>query len=187
MTGEQFLQPYYMYYDGPTNSLFFTDYVARLIFRYDFHKKKTYRATIENNLATSFIIPVYGESDKYAVCYNFSVAIIKWNGKDGIAKFDHDEFTVEQKQNGPIVGFDYGKVAPNFDIYCGSFQVNMCTKKPNYRNAAFYHYTTPIYKHLRVCGAIDFDEKNNYIYLCNTCERIILQYKWDPKTGKICK
>lgn len=95
MTAEQFLQPYYLHYDARTNSLLFTNRATQQIYRYDFHKKKTYRATIENNLAATAIIPVMGEKHKYMICSNFTVAIIKWNGKDRIAKFDHDEFTVQ--------------------------------------------------------------------------------------------
>ncbi|XP_055322727.1 regucalcin-like [Sitodiplosis mosellana] len=185
ISDEQWPQPYYMHYDAATHSLYFTDYAARQILRFDFHKKRTYRATIEDNIITSFIIPVQGEKNKFAICYNFTVAIIEWNGKEKIAKFDQDEFTVQPAQNNPVTGWDYGKMSPNYEFYGGSFRVNMCSKSPGTRNAAFYHYTRPIYKHLRVSGAFDWDVKNKYLYLCDTCGRVIRQFKWDPKTGNI--
>lgn len=53
------------------------------IYRYDFDKKKAYRATIENNLVATAIIPVFGEKHEYMIWFKLpvkGVAIITFGG-----------------------------------------------------------------------------------------------------------
>lgn len=185
ISDERWTQPYYLHYDISSHSLYSTDYAAREIRRFDFDEKRTYSATIEDDIVTSFIIPVKDTKDKFIVCYNFTVAMIKWNGKENKAKVIRDEIVVRPKKANPITGWDYGKVAPNYEFYGGSFRANMCSKSPSTRNAALYHNTKPILKHLRVSGAFDWNIKEKLFYHCDTCNRAISEYDWNPKTGHI--
>lgn len=176
-------QPYYMHYDDRSNSLYFTDYLARTINRFDFDKNRAYTATIENNIVTSFIIPVEGSRNRFIVCGGPTVFMIKWNGKDGEAKVIKDLFTLTAASDGPQ--WDYGKIAPNCEFYGGSTHLSMCSTLSGRREAAFYHNTKPIIKNILVSGAFDWDIRRNILYYVDVCNRLVRGFRWNPKTGDI--
>lgn len=180
---EKWPQPYYMHYDDRSNSLYFTDYLARTINRFDFHKNRTYTATIENNIVTSFIIPVEGSRNRFIVCGGTTVTLIKWNGKDCKAKVIKDLFTIKTALDGPQ--WDYGKIAPNCEFYGGSTHLSMCSTLSGRREAALYRNTKPIIKNILVSGAFDWDERRKMFYHVDICNRLVRGFRWNPKTGHI--
>lgn len=184
ISSEKFSQPYYLHYDTRSNCPYSTDYVGRNIWRFDFHEKRTYTATIENNIVASFNIPVEGTKNRFIVCGNFSVFLIEWNGIDSEAKVVRDLITVLATKKDPVAGWDYGKVSPTGEFYGGSFHPNMCSKSSEQCNAALYHNDKPIedFKKICVSGAIDWNVDKNLLYHVYTCDPVVREFKWDPKS-----
>lgn len=185
ISNERWPQPYYLHYCNESNSLYFTDYLTREIHRFDLIKKRTYTATIENNIVTSFIIPVEGSSNCFIVCGDVTVFMIEWNGKDSVAKVVRDLMTIPSTQTKPGTFWGYAKISPDCEFYNGAFQENMCSKSANIRNAALYHNTKPILTNLKVSGAFDWNVEKNLFYHVDTCNGLIREFKWNPKTGNI--
>lgn len=185
ISDERWPQPYYLHYCNESDSLYFTDYLSRQIHRFEFSTKRTFTATIENDVLTSFIIPVEGSRNRFIVCGNFTIFMIEWNGKDKVAKVIRSLMTVTPTQRNPATGYGYAKISPNYQFYDGSFRVTMCSKTPDPLNAALYYNTEPVWKNIAVSGAFDWNVKKNLLYLVDTCNSQILEFKWNPKTGKI--
>lgn len=54
---------------------------------------------------------------------------------------------------------------------------------PNHQNnAALYHNDKPIFKKICVSGAIDWNVDKNLLYHVDTCDPVVREYKWDPKS-----
>lgn len=171
-----------MHYDSSSNSLLFTDFLTREIHRFDFVQKKTYTATIENNVETSFIIPVEGTANRYIVCGNATMFEIEWNGRETVAKVIRDIFSLPPSEAGISLGL--AKISPSGQLYDGGFQAGMCSSKSN---AALYLNNKPIWTKFKVSGAFDWNVKKNLFYVNDPCNKTVIELRWDPKTGNLGK
>lgn len=68
------------HWDEGTQSLYYVDIHAKgdAVLRYDFREDKVYSAKIDGEPVVSFIIPVAGSPDHFAVGLRRRVAVIEW-------------------------------------------------------------------------------------------------------------
>lgn len=75
MLDERFTQPYAPFWNADENTLIFCDCVTGNIYRYT-------TGYIEDNIATTFIVPLEGSNNEYAISDVLKVDVIQWNGED---------------------------------------------------------------------------------------------------------
>lgn len=127
---KKWAQPYSLHYDAPTNSLFFSDYVDRTIHRFDLDENHVYTASIENDFASTFIIPLKGFKHRYIVSDKLTVTVIEWNGKESVARIVRDEFSVAQTGKYKSNNWNIAKASPSCKFYGGTFREELCSQNP---------------------------------------------------------
>lgn len=74
------------HWDGKSQSLYFVDMFKAGVHRWDYHKNKTFSASVEGCTWVSFIIPVKGRSSEFVVGDGTRLVLITWNGTSDKAK-----------------------------------------------------------------------------------------------------
>lgn len=82
MLDERFTQPYAPFWNADENTLIFCDCVTGNIYRYVWNEQSLKTGYIEDNIATTFIVPLEGSNNEYAISDVLKVDVIQWNGED---------------------------------------------------------------------------------------------------------
>lgn len=186
---KKWAQPYSLHYDAPTNSLFFSDYVDRTINRFDLDENHVYTASIENDIASTFIIPLKGFKNRYVVSDKLTVTVIEWDGKEKVAGIVRDEFSVEKTGKYKSNNWNIAKASPSCTFYGGTFRGELCSENPG-ASAFLYRYTRSngpkhLLRCLKLSGGIDWNINENLFYHADSCNEVIREFDYDPKTGNI--
>lgn len=189
LSPEMWVHPYSMHYDHQTNNLYFSDLVDRKIHRFDLNENRDYPATIENDIASTFIIPLKGFSDRFLVSDKHTVTIVQWNGRDPIARIVQETFTLETAAKYAGNNWNIAKASPHGQFYGGTFRKVTCSRSPG-AIAGLYKYTKSkgvkrLANCLKVSGGIEWNSKENLFYHTDSCNLVIREYDWNPKTGDI--
>lgn len=127
-------------------------------------------------------MPVDGSDREYIVGANRTAILIDWDGTSPKARKVRDLFSIPNGLSTVLAG-------PTGNLYVGSYGPTYCAEPPIY---PLYQYTS--------CGCIaqvadDFigitgtaiDKKRNIFYVIDACSKLLTSFKWDAKTGKLCR
>lgn len=187
---------YAPYWDYKTERLFFVNYntngTESSLFCYDYRDGIFYSAYIEGVTSPSFIIPTYKKYRKCKKCNHelFAVGIgtdtllVKWNGKSTKASVVDSLFSV----NDAPYQLDTGIADKHGRFYGGVFNGN-CSSSAS---RSFYRWTknegvVRLFGQLESTTGIVINEDENKLYQMDTCQLIISEFDYEPKTGDICK
>lgn len=191
------------HWDGKTQSVYYVDMFRAnecSIHRYDAAENKTYGASVEDETHVSFIIPVAGAIDLFAVGLRRRVAVIQWDGKSTVAKVLRIAFEVEQDNTLQNSALNDGKADPIGRLYTGTISSGVSNeikefddifKNSNYTNV-LYRYDTKtkvieVRNKIGLSNGLAWNEKKNKFYYVDSCDSNINEFNYDPKTGDICK
>lgn len=182
-----------LHYDPSTNSMYFIDYMAEnsTIFRYDSVEDKFYPAKIKDEGTASFIIPIEGRKNKYAVGLQEGVKEIEWDGKSNTAYVTRTVFLTARCPGCPTNHMDDGKADLNGRFYGGTLTSHACNfAEP--ANSSFYRYSKgeglkTILTHVRISNGLAFDTKEKKLFYDDTCAFNIREFNWNPISGELCK
>lgn len=182
------------HWDNETNSLYYVDIMKKdfSIHRYDVTENKIYSANIEGESYVSFIIPVAGATDLFAVGIGRRVGVIQWDGKSSGAKVVRIVFEVEQT-------FNDGKADPTGRLYCGT--ITQSGEKLEVFDDIFKNtnYTCALYKYdaknkvvqvrdkVRLSNGLAWNEKKKKFYYVDSCDLNVKEFDYDPDTGDLCE
>lgn len=145
---------------------------------------------IENEQMASFIIPIKGFKNQFAVGLNRGVKAIHWDGVSPIALVARDIFQVEHDSKYAKNHMHTGKADSKGRLYCGTFRTELCSPS-NSSYASFYRYTKKkgvkrLLRNIKISAGIAWNKKARKFYHIDSCNFILEEYDWNPKTGKLC-
>ncbi|XP_031638621.1 regucalcin-like [Contarinia nasturtii] len=186
----KWVHPYSLHYDIECNNLYFSDLLNQTINRFDLNDNQYYLASIEGDIAPSFIIPLEGQKNKFVISDKRTVSIIKWNGIDHTATVIRKLFTVETEEINANNNWNIAKVSPvTCRLYGGTFRGNLCSSEPG-GFASLYSYSKlggvkRLKSNFKISGGIDWNVAKRLFYHIDSCNLVIREYCWDPKSGKL--
>lgn len=157
------------------------------IFCYNISNGQVSAAYIENEFGPSFIVPVGGCKNQFAVGLENVVKIIKWDGISSSAQVIRSLPKVERDI---VSHFTYALVDPKGRLYTGTHnKEKLCSASPDHGFYLFSKLAKPrrVLKHTRLTTGIAINRNENKLYFADPCCFNIVEYDWDPKTGEICK
>ncbi|XP_031633592.1 regucalcin-like [Contarinia nasturtii] len=183
---------YSPHWDVETQSLHFVDFLSenRVLNRYDMCENRIYSATIETNQVPAFMIPLKRRPFQFAGGIDRSVKVINWDGRDSVATISKNLFRVEQSSKYDGNFWSVSKASPSSRFYGGTYRSVICSLSST-ANASLYRYSKNIgvgrlVKNLKVSGGIDWNVKERKFYHVDSCNGIIREFDYDPKTMNIC-
>lgn len=182
------------HWDSCTESLYFVDVFGKnfTIFRYDLNENKFYGAQIVGEKSSvSFIIPIKGCKDQFAVGLKRGVKVISWDGKSNTSKVIRTVFDTGRCNTCPTNQMNDAKADPKGRFYGGTIQLNLCNFAVS-ANSTFYRYTKQkgleqILYQVRVSNGIAFNERKKKCYYVDSCAFDIKIFNWNRKTGALRK
>uniref|UniRef100_A0A1A9W1H5 Regucalcin n=1 Tax=Glossina brevipalpis TaxID=37001 RepID=A0A1A9W1H5_9MUSC len=176
------------HWDIETQNLYYVDITAGKLLRYNYKDDKVYQAKIEGEDLASFIIPVAGTSDTFAVGSGRRVIIVKWDGISTNAQVEKTLFEV-QKNDKRFEGnrFNDGKCDPKGRLFAGTMR---------YVGDEFEHRWGELYKYeeggnvelvktdVGISNGLAWNEKTNKFYYIDTTDFEVKEYDYDFETGK---
>lgn len=183
---------YSLYWDNSTQNLYFVDFdlVDECIFRYDFHNKKLYAASIEGGYKNpSFIFPL--GNNLFAISIERTIMFIEWDGIASMAKFRGNRTFVEQGEVYAENHFDRGTIDPSGRLVAGTYRTNNCPAN-TFPNASLYLFekNRNIYTELsniKSTTGLAFNTKKKECYFVDYCDNFVSAFDWSPETGYISK
>lgn len=209
------------HWDAESQSLYYNDIYGNeaSILRYDYNEKRTYSATIGskniiftgikhskiiNNIflfalklldgepVVSFILPVEGTCNEFAVGIGRRVGVVRWDGKSPKAKLVRIAFEVEHGNEFKSNRFNDAKADPSGRFYGGTMRLEECGDLFDSANGSFYKYAageevTKLRSDVAVSNGLAWNVDTNKFYYIDSCQLDVKEFDYDPKTGAICR
>lgn len=165
--------------------------MTRVINRYDMRKNRIYSATLDGNEVPSFLIPLKNRPNHFACGIERTVKVIKWNGRDRIATVMKPLFGVEQSKKYTKNLWNMAKASPSHKFFGGTYCTEICSLSSS-ANASFYRYSEKfdvkrLLTDIKVSSGLDWNVKEKKFYHVDSCNGIIREFQYDPKTMELCK
>lgn len=181
------------HWDAESQSLYYNDIYGTeySILRYSPAENKTYGATIDGEPVVSFIIPVAGSTDEFAVGIGRRVGVVQWDGKSPKAKWVRVALEVEDSEEFKENRFNDAKADPSGRLYAGTMHVeNIDLFKQSH--GAFYKFAAgeslaKLREPVRISNGLAWNEKTKKFYYIDSCDLDVKEFDYDLKTGNLCK
>lgn len=182
------------HWDAKSASLYYVDIYGTeyTILRHCPAENKTYGANIDGEPIVTFIIPVHGTYDQFAVGLVHSVGIIRWNGKSSRAKLIRTALTVENCTEFKNNRFNDAKADPYGRLFAGTKREEGCKDliTPTYGNLFRFSVDQPAVtlnkpNTVRISNGLAWNEKIKKMYYVDSCALNIKEYDYNPHTGDI--
>lgn len=186
------------HWDAQTQSIYYVDIVGSEfnILRYDFKANKTYGATIDGETNVSFIIPVAGTTDQFAVGIGRRVGVIQWDGESPKAKLLRIALEVEQSDEFKDNAFNDGKPDPSGRLYAGTLR-GVPAKSFNdilegRTSGALYKFAAnekvvKLLEPVKISNGLAWNTTTNKFYFVDSCDFDVKEFDYDPATGNLCE
>lgn len=138
----------------------------------------------------SFIIPVEGKRNQFAVGILRRIGVIEWDGKSTSAKLLRIAFEVENDEKYANNRFNDAKADPTGRLYSGTLKFSDNLFKFN--DGTVYKYkigeeVKSIIGNIGLSNGIAFDDKKEKMYYIDTALGNVREYDWDRHSGDICE
>lgn len=181
------------HWDAESQNLYYIDIYGTeySVLRYSLTENKTYGATIDGEPNVSFIIPVAGTTDQFAVGIGRRVGVIQWDGESSKAKLLRVALQVEDGPEFKENRFNDAKADPSGRLYAGTMHVENCDLF-ELSHGAFYKFAAneslvKLREPVRISNGLAWNEKTNKFYYIDSCDLDVKEFDYDPATGNICK
>lgn len=164
------------------------------IYRYSYEDGILYSAYIKGATSPAFIIPTNRECTKcnkcgsqfFAVGVGSNVVIVKWNGKSTKAKVVETLFVTEVGDASSR--FDFAVTDSFGRFYGGTLGQNFCNSTVP---RSLYRWTPKdgvvrLFGGLQSSTGIIFNKNAHKMYHFDSCQFLLTEFDYDPKTGDIC-
>ncbi|XP_017101819.2 regucalcin-like [Drosophila bipectinata] len=168
-------------------SLYYVDVSSAGINRYDFQQNKIFKAKIEGEKVVSFIIPIEGRSQEFAVGCTRRCAIIQWDGLSPVAKVVRNLFEIrpELKDN----RLNDAKADPNGRFFGGTMAHGI-EDFLNVWNGELYSWQAGgqlnvLKEKVGLSNGLAWDTKAKKMYYSDTNNFEVESYDYDQTTGAV--
>lgn len=178
------------HWDIEKQSLYYVDILNGSVHRYSYEDNKVYSADVENEESVSFIIPVEGEKDKFAVGIGHRVGVLSWDGFATSAKIDRSVFEVESEDKLKGNRFNDGKADPVGRLVAGTMQKENHDAPPEERIGNLYSYSkesnvTHLRSNVAISNGLAWNEKNRKMYYIDSSDFRVREFNYDLEKGAI--
>lgn len=182
------------HWDRKSQSLYYVDIdgTQYTVLRYSPSEDRIYGATIDGEPVVSFIIPVAGTSDEFAVGIVHRVGVIRWDGKSSKAKLIRIASEIEQCPEYQNNRLNDGKGDPYGRLFAGTMRKEECDNLeiPTYGNLFRFAAGQPAVtlndpECIRISNGLAWNKKINKFYYIDSCAYDIKEFDYDPYTGAI--
>lgn len=181
------------HWDAESQNLYYNDIYGTeySILRYSLADNKTYGAKIDGEPVVSFIIPVAGTTDQFAVGIGRRVGVVQWDGKSPKATLLRVALEVEDAEEFKQNRFNDAKADPSGRLYAGTMRIENCDLF-KLSHGAFYKFAAnealvKLRDPVRISNGLAWNEKTNKFYYIDSCDLDVKEFDYDPATGNICK
>ncbi|XP_054738925.1 regucalcin-like [Anastrepha obliqua] len=173
------------HWDIETQSLYFVDIDNAKLFRYDHQQNKTYSAIVEGEKYASFIIPVEGESGKFAVGCARRVVVVAWDGVSPIATVARVVYEVQPGEEFSKNRINDGKADPRGRLFAGTMYAEELMTK---RTGELYRFEkgkpiAVVKSNIGISNGLAWNEKTKKMYYIDTSDFEVKEYDYDFETG----
>lgn len=173
-------------------SLFYVDIFGTeaSILRYDVRENEVYTATVDQEPAVSFIIPIADKPEKYAIGIGRRVGIVRWDGKSPQVSVESIAFEVDHGKDN--TRFNDAKADPFGRFYGGTMRYENLGNFFEIAAGTFYRYVpdegpTELLHNIYISNGLAWDKKRNKFYYIDSCKMDVKEYDYEPASGDICK
>lgn len=146
-----------------------------------------YSATIENQGAASFCIPIKGTRDLFVVGLKYCACIVRWNGRSSNAFKINDLFCVDVQPDFKNHTINFGRTDPTGRLYVSTFKNTYCNESfPSDCSLYSYDKSGDVQQQIggiRVSAGMAWNKNNHNFYHINVCEKSLKKYNWN--TGEL--
>lgn len=207
------------HWDVDTQSLYYNDIYGKetSILRYDLKENRVYSAVVGKNILSfflncssiqvnitsslsilltegepgvSFIIPVAGTKDQFAVGIGRRVGIVQWDGVSSNAKIVRIALEVEKGDSFKLNRLNDAKADPKGRFVGGTMKV----EDDFYAStaASLYRLTKGeevkvLKTNISLSNGLTWNEQKKKFYFIDSCQSDVKEFDYDPETGDICK
>lgn len=182
---------YAPYYDSSRGRLLLVDYFGGLLININYITKQTLTATIDGIPATTFLIPLKNNPNRFFVSNKRTASIIEWFGVEPVAKVVQETFTIEAAPGYELFTYNLGKASPKGTFFGGTFRGTICanTSEPLAELVSYskkYGVKKVDIPNLKASSGIAWNLEGTKMFHVASCQRVIRVFNYDAKTGKIC-
>lgn len=186
-----FVEPFNPDWDPVNRRLCMADYADGLVLCYYPDENKFYSSSVPGITTPWFLVRLKRQPGRYLTSNNHSVTEIEWDGRSPTARIVRDRFTLETDPQYASHSIDIAKASPQGNFYGGTIRQTLCADSQE-ASAAAYSYNRcrgvkKIIPDLKIFGGIEWSPKGDKFYAIDSCRMVIREYKYNGKTGKICK
>lgn len=140
----------------------------------------------------SFIIPVEGTTDEFAVGINRRIGVVRWDGKSPKATLLRIALEVEPEARYKTNRFNDAKADPHGRFFGGTMRLEECGDIFDAAEGSFYRFAqdqavAKLKTNIGVSNGLAWNEKTNKFYFIDTCASDVKEFDYDPATGNISK
>ncbi|KAH8302829.1 hypothetical protein KR044_011042 [Drosophila immigrans] len=174
------------HWDAARESLYYVDLPVGGLLRYDYKENKVYRTQIEGETLASFVLPVDGQLQEFAVGCGRRTVIVHWDGVAPCAKVVRTLFEVQPNklQN----RFNDAKTDPCGRLFAGTMvhgpEEFKCREGELYRWQAGGKVEV-VKSDVGISNGLAWDTKHKRFYFVDTTDYEVKRYCYDIETGSI--
>ncbi|XP_055910556.1 uncharacterized protein LOC129944923 [Eupeodes corollae] len=175
------------HWDIETQSLYMVDLSAGKIMRYDYKQNKMYKCQIENEHFASFIIPIEGAPNKFAVGIERRIVIVPWDGISESCKVEKTILTVEHSDSKfDNNRFNDAKCDPHGRLFGGTMAKTDYSKRTGHLYRLMKTDAHELLKpDVGISNGLAWDEKAKKFYYIDSEDYNVKEYDYDINTGAI--
>lgn len=177
------------HWDVTTQNLYYVDINAGKILRYSYNENKVYKAKVDGERFASFIIPVEGTNDQFAVGCGRRVLVVRWDGLSKIAKPTKSLFEVQMDDDRYGDNrFNDGKCDSHGRLFAGTMR---------HEGDLYEHRWGELYKYegngqveliktdVGISNGLTWDDKRKKFYFADTADFEIKEYDYNVINAKL--
>jgi len=180
------------HWDVDTQSLYYNDIYGNQasILRYDLKQNRTYSAVVEGEPVVSFVIPVEGTKDQFAIGIGRRVGVVQWDGVSSTVKVLRIALEVEKDASFKFNRFNDAKSDPKGRFFGGTMRLEECGDLFGSSSGSLYSLAEGeevkvLKTNVSVSNGLAWNEQKKKFYYIDTCQLDVKEFDYDPDTGNI--
>ncbi|KPU79866.1 uncharacterized protein Dana_GF18129, isoform C [Drosophila ananassae] len=177
------------HWDEARQSLYFVDLESAGINRYDFKQNKIYKAKIEGEQWATFILPIEGKPQEFAVGCTRRVVVVKWDSCSPVAKVVCTLFEVQP--NDKDNRLNDAKCDPEGRFFGGTMFDGEGDIFTQWKGQLYSWQSggpvNVVRDQVGISNGLTWDAKAKKFYYIDTNNFEVVGYDYDQATGAVCK
>lgn len=164
---------------------------SQQFYRYDYAQNQVYGAALDTGrISLTFAVPLAGNKNELAVGNDKQIVVINWDGVSPTATLARNQTPIGDP-NYSYNHLDFAGIDPKGRLATGTYRTIGCVQTQPANNTAYLielnGEIVPLIQNVDTVAGFAWNRKKKLFYYFDSCNYIIYEYKWSPKTGMIRK